>query len=574
MSDPTPYIDVLQIIDAAGEVELETSPGKPRLLVRDASPDCTVATLRDVLATADGLYDRGTPVRLHHSALQNAMKVQVLRADDLVLFAHQICRPYSISTRGEETREVDVRLPRPFAEMYLGWQGEWQLPVLNGIACSPILRDDGAFHAVEGYDPASGFWCERVPDLRGLVSERPSADDAVKALQHIRQTFRTFCFADATIDVEPGLGFNTVNTRVPPGADESAFLAALLTAVCRASLPLAPGIMIRAAALSGAGAGKGLLARCIAAIAFGEQPAAVSGGSSREELEKRIAAELMEAGPMLFLDNLNNRIFKSDLLASVITERPARVRILGRSQMVPLNSSALVVLTGNGLALSEDLARRFMVIEFDPRTEDPEARCFLTDVGAMCRDQRPALLASVLTIWRWGRQARDLPPGHPFGSFETWCRWVRDPLLALGSKDPVAKVTETKARDIERAEVAEIFDTWWKCHQKNAVAAKDLDDEVRHNMDPLGRGRQWVAAKLEKLTGTRIGGRVLVRQAPVGRHGVAVYSLQSTAEAEQHQGHRGHPLAGTPSPIIVGSDAPDDPDAISPREAAGWRARV
>ena len=68
-----------------------------------------------------------------------------------------------------------------------------------------------------------------------------------------------------------------------------------------------------------------------------------------EELEKRIAAELIEGRPTLFLDNLNNTAFRSDLLASAITECPARVRPLGKSQMVLLNASAFVVLTGNGL---------------------------------------------------------------------------------------------------------------------------------------------------------------------------------------------------------------------------------
>jgi hypothetical protein len=33
------------------------------------------------------------------------------------------------------------------------------------------------------------------------------------------------------------------------------------------------------------------------------------------------------------------------LFASAITERPARVRVLGRSQMMPLNASAFVILT-------------------------------------------------------------------------------------------------------------------------------------------------------------------------------------------------------------------------------------
>jgi hypothetical protein len=50
--------------------------------------------------------------------------------------------------------------------------------------------------------------------------------------------------------------------------------------------------------------------------------------------------------------------------------------------MVPLNASALVILTGNGLTVSEDLARRFIAVEFDPRTEDPEARSFTTDIRA------------------------------------------------------------------------------------------------------------------------------------------------------------------------------------------------
>ena len=211
---------------------------------------------------------------------------------------------------------------------------------------------------------------------------------------------------------------------------------ALLTAVCRPSLHLAPGVLLRAAPMSGAGAGKGLLARCMCIIAFGRDPHAVTSGATAEELEKRIAAELMEGSPALFLDNLNNTAFRSDLLASAITERPARVRLLGKSQMVPLNASAFVIMTGNGLSVSEDLARRFITVEFDPRTEDPEARPFKTDIRAEVRERRTELLAALLTIWRWGRIATDIKPGLPLGSFEQWCRWVRDPLLGARLSGP------------------------------------------------------------------------------------------------------------------------------------------
>jgi len=92
-----------------------------------------------------------------------------------------------------------------------------------------------------------------------------------------------------------------------------------------------------------------------------------------------------------------------------------------------------VILTGNGLTVSEDLARRFIMVEFDPRTEYPEARPFKTDIRAEVRERRTELLAALLTIWRWGRTATGIEPGRALGSFEQWCRWVRDPLL-----DPAA----------------------------------------------------------------------------------------------------------------------------------------
>jgi len=228
-------------------------------------------------------------------------------------------------------------------------------------------------------------------------------DEAVAALRMVRGTFKTFCFADADTVRDDTLGLDLVNIDKAPGKDESGFLVALMTAVCRPSLHLAPGVLLRAAPMSGAGTGKGLLARCISIIAFGREPHAVTSGGNAQELEKRIAAELMEGSSVLLLDNLNNRALRSDLLASAITERPARIRVLGKSQMVVLNASALVILTGNGLSVSEDLARRFVAIDLDARTENPEARPFTIDILAVVKKQRTELLTALLTIWRWGR---------------------------------------------------------------------------------------------------------------------------------------------------------------------------
>ena len=371
-----------------------TQVSKRRLLIENCSPDCTVPALRDILADAGVLYERGVPVRLAFDQMQRGTVAQVMTPDGLVLMAHLVCRPYVVKKAKDGTlSEVDARLPRSFSVMYLDWHGEWRLPPLNGIATAPLLQDDGTISRADGYDPASGMWCESVPDLSGLVPERPAKHQAASALRLIRNTFKTFCFADAETIYDAAAGVPLVDLSKPPGRDESSFLVALLTAVCRPSLHLAPGVLLRAAPISGAGAGKGLLARCICIIAFGREPHAVTAGATAEELEKRIAAELIEGSPALFLDNLNNMALKSNLLASAITERPARVRVLGRSHMVPLNPCAFVILTGNGLTVSEDLARRFVAVDFDPRTEDPEARPVTTDIRAEVTARRSELLA-------------------------------------------------------------------------------------------------------------------------------------------------------------------------------------
>jgi hypothetical protein len=523
--------------------DLEVDPNaeersdKPRLLVEPCDPDRTVAALRDALAKADQLFDRGVPVRLVKDNVLGGTVAQEMTPLGLVLMAHGICRPRKVNKEGEE---VDARLPRDIAVMYLDWRGEWNLPPLNGIASAPMLQDDGTIGSAEGYDISSGMWLENVPDMASLVPERPTEEQARSALLVLRETFKTFPFADAETIQDPNSAVAAVDISKPPGKDESAFLTGLLTAVCRPSLHLAPGLLLRGAPISGAGAGKGLLARCTCIIAFGREPHAVTGGGTAEELEKRIAAELIQASSALFLDNMNDRSLKSDILASAITERPARVRLLGRSQMVPLNASAMVILTGNGLTVSEDLARRFLAVDLDPGTEDPEARQFTTDIRIEVTENRDRLLAAALTIWRWGRIRADLPVGRPLGSFEQWGRWVRDPLLALGCQDAADRIGEAKERDGRRQVITDLFVTWSTKHGNRPMPVAGLHEDVKSIIDPQHRGRQFQASYLAKLVNTRRAGFILTRQAGAGQWGVATYALEKVGADETHRGHRGH----------------------------------
>jgi hypothetical protein len=245
-------------------------------------------------------------------------------------------------------------------------------------------------------------------------------------------------------------------------------------------------------------------------------------------LDKRLVTELVDAAPALFLDNVNAAALRSDTLASVLTERPARVRALGASRSLPLNAASFIALTGNGLTVSEDLSRRFLIVELDPACEDPEARPFKPGFVEAVLARRAPLLSAALTIWRWGRQnATQLTRGRPLGSYEVWAEWVRDPLLSLGCADPVEFLLAAKAEDPRRGRVADIFGAWFQRHGPSPVRAAELAEDVRKLLDPHGRGRQHVAAALLRMVNTRAVGMVLTRHAPAGKWGAATYALRS-----------------------------------------------
>src|SRR5262249_54238751 len=155
---------------------------------------------------------------------------------------------------------------------------------------------------------------------------------------------------------------------------------------------------------------------------------------------------------------------------------------------------------------------------------------FAPDFLGEIERRRTELLSAALTIWRYGRQNNThLRRGRSLGSFEQWCEWVRDPLLTLGCRDPVERIEQIKAQDPQRQQVAEIFQTWNRCHANAPVRPADLAEPVLRVIDPQGRGRQYVASRLGALVNTRSGGFVMTRQDSAGTWGVATYALSCTS---------------------------------------------
>jgi hypothetical protein len=513
--------------------------------------------VRDVLANSGAFFDRGFPVRLVSPA-EGGLPIAVpLTKNNVVCEVHRYCQPIKFTSGGER---VDVTLSDRVANMYLDMRGEWHLPPLAGVSTAPLLYDDGTVRLAEGYDPGLQLWCQGIPSLR--IPVRPSCQDAELAFNLIRKAFFTFPFSDSPRCYDASLGIEVVNLAQPPGQDESAFILSLLTAVCRPSLWLAPGTLIVAPAISGAGTGKGLLVRAISIIAFGVHSRAFTMGDRVGELDKRIGAELIEAHPIFFLDNANGIALRSDTLASLLTERPARIRVLGETRMVLLNSAAFVAVTGNGLTVTEDLARRFISCELNAHCEDPENRDFPPRFLDVIERQRSELLAAVLTIWRWGRQnSAELTRGKPLGSFEVWGAWCRDPLVTLGCRDPVERIHLLKVKDPGRQRIYELFRTWREHHGGLPVTANELAEAVKDVADPQHRGRQYLATSLSRLVGTHADGFVLTSQPPAGKWTPTTYALVEAGsdDATRHRSHRTHRTHRAVGSVGAASGAPMGP---------------
>jgi hypothetical protein len=496
---------------------------RPELRVTASDPSATASALVPILAQTLKLFQRGDRL-VHIVAADNGKPPAICPASPATIIdlAHQYARPTRRTKDGVEA----CQLPKLIAEIVLTRFAAF--PPLRGITMNPLLAADCSIRLIDGYDPSSGLF--GFNPLAITVPDQPTRDDAVQALKRMRQCFRTFPFADATTIFDAELKVNVVDLTQPPGQDESAFLIALASAIAAPSLPTVPAAIIKAPQGSGSGTGKGMLMSSVSHVAFGVAIPSIAATRVAEELEKKITAQLLRGRPMLFLQNYNNKTLRSDLLASVITDRPYSVRRFGTSDDVDIDATLFIGITGNAISIGEDMTRRVILGELDARLDNPERRQFTPGFVAGIARARASIVSDMLCIWRWGRLNPASASGQPCGSFEQWAQWIRDPFVALGCKDPIVRQEELKKRDPDRQKIAEVFSLWWGKHQNNAMVADDIDNEIKELIDPPSKdkkepSRQRIANYLCSLEGTQLDGYRFVVIRTESKWGVNKYQL-------------------------------------------------
>lgn len=291
---------------------------------------------------------------------------------------------------------------------------------LSALSNVPFLRADGSVCEAPGYDEVTGVFFE--PSMQfSKLSNQPNYAEARDALDQIINLVRQFPFANNT--------------------SRSVFLADVLTALARPTLPKSPMVLYTA---NMAGSGKTLLASIANLIAYGHATNHPWPNSNEDELRKVFTSVLMAGDPVIVFDNLpNGAAVKSAALAQFVTSEEYADRKLGESERLKFINRTRIVLTGNNVTLASDNARRTLVCELVLDVESLRDRKIQFDHPSLAdhiKRNRAKLIMSGLTVLRAYATHAPRLSIQPLDSFEDWSLRVREALIWLGEEDPVAAV--------------------------------------------------------------------------------------------------------------------------------------
>lgn len=357
-----------------------------------------------------------------------------------------------------------IDTPPKVVERYMERSGQWNLHVLSGLIYAPTLKPDGTVLERPGYDEASGVYINTSGTKFKPLKKDPGREDAEKALTLLRNPFRDFPFIKEE--------------------DESVALAAVLTALVRQSIGTAPLFGFTAPV---AGSGKTLIANVISIIATGKQAVAASQGNDREEERKNLFAKLLQAKPVLLLDNIE-RPLSSDTLCAILTA-PGQIyedRILGRSKVEEVPTNVTFMATGNNLGFQGDMTRRALLCTLDPGVEKPETRRGFKykDLEAHVFKRRAEYVNAGLTILKaYIREGSPKQNVQQYGSFEQWSDWIRSALVWLGCADPNKTRDKIEEEDPAKSNMAQILSLWKKVYDDDPVTTKEVVTDCNEALD-------------------------------------------------------------------------------------------
>ena len=343
------------------------------------------------------------------------------------------------------------------------WPG---LPSLKSVVTYPVFGPGWTLNASPGYHPSSFIYCDLAQLVMPPVSSRPSVEEVDAARELIvTDLFGDFPFVDQ--------------------ASRANAVAMLILPVIRHAIDGPTPLAIIDAPAQGTG--KSLLAEVATLATIGEIPEAVSPDMSDEEWNKFLLAELIAGQPIIYLDNANKKV-DSGSLASALTAKWKRGRVLGESTIARARVCVSWLLTGNNIEVSGEIARRVYWIRIDRGIENPAEHSGYRhdDIYQWVRDNRARLISAIITLVNnWISKGK--PPGsEQLGKFEAWSRVVGGILAAAGIDGLLGNASEFRRLCANEAnEMPEFVRVWWERHGTAPVITADLFEYAKDVLESV-----------------------------------------------------------------------------------------
>jgi putative DNA primase/helicase len=219
-----------------------------------------------------------------------------------------------------------------------------------------------------------------------------------------------------------------------------------------------------------------------AAIPTGRICPVVCAGRTEEETEKRLTGLLLAAFQVVSIDNLSDEL-GGDLLCQACERPSIRVRPLGKSDIVEIESRTTIFANGNNLVISGDMTRRTLLAHLDAHMERPEERQFAFDPVQRVISNRGAYVAACLTIVHAYMRAGCPDKLPQLASFGAWSDLVRSALVWLGCGDPALSMQEARRSDPVLDTLRQALDAWRLCFGDRGRTARHVATAVA-NFDP------------------------------------------------------------------------------------------
>lgn len=447
---------ISELLDYLG-IEHEAALMKARITTAPGEVNRIVAAAETELARTGLYFQRsGRIVRLERSSITGNLQLQEVNANSLLVDLSALTRWQHYDGRSKKVVPCD---PSPKYLSAVLESGRHQaLPEIIGIARQPMIDERGRVSKKAGYNAVNKLFAD-FDERAYEVLDSPTQEDALKALAELETLLEEFPF-----EAE---------------CDKSAALSAILTAVVRSQLKLAPMIHVQAHL---PGSGKSYLTALIAAFATCDEVAASSFPKDDEECRKFLHSQLLSSPAAIIFDNLTTDIYAFKSLCMAITEPTFNARILGASRTAEVSTRTLLLSSGNNVGPVEDMTRRVLTICLNPADSNPAEREFRhPNLIEDLRANRAHFVSCALTvISAWMLAGRPIPDRKKtLNSFMQWGEWCRFPLLWLGRSDPATRLFDLMSNDPEREQTAQIFDVLWRVFKGDAFSVKNVAAKIR-----------------------------------------------------------------------------------------------